>query len=205
MHVSFDHVAILCSDLAAAREWLEYVIGAPMSARGVHRRMGTHNHLLSLGGDSYLELIAIDPDATPPQGARWFGLDDFTGDARPGSWILRTEDMEAARALAPPGVGTPLDLARDSYRWRITVPESGHQPFDDLFPALIEWQGPHPAAALPDHGVRLEVLYLSHPRPDALRAAIETLGDPGIEMHIARGAVPRLGFELSTPRGRKAF
>jgi hypothetical protein len=41
--------------------------------------MGTHNRLLAIGSPAfpraYLEIIAIDPGATPPQRPRWFGLD----------------------------------------------------------------------------------------------------------------------------------
>ena len=37
--------------------------------------MGTHNRLLGLGTNVYLEVIAIDTEAAPPARPRWFSLD----------------------------------------------------------------------------------------------------------------------------------
>jgi len=61
-----------------------------MQPGGRHVRYGTHNTLLGLGDDLYLEVIAKDPAAAPYDGPTWFGLDDFTGRAAP--WQLDLPD-----------------------------------------------------------------------------------------------------------------
>jgi catechol 2,3-dioxygenase-like lactoylglutathione lyase family enzyme len=201
MTVRIDHIAISCTDLAEARAWLESVLGAEMSAEGKHPAMGTHNRLLSLGDSAYLELIAVDPDATPPGRPRWFDLDHFSGPPRPTNWILRCDDIGTALARAPGGAGVPMALTRGPYDWRIAVPEDGRLPFDNLFPALIEWQGPrHPAPDLPDQGLRLRSLRLRHPRADALRASLARLGHPDIDLQVDEGA-PHMSVTLETPTG----
>ena len=104
-------------------------------------------------------------------------------------------------ARAPAGAGVPLALTRGPYAWQIAVPEDGLLPFDNLFPALIEWQGSrHPAADLPDRGVRLTSLRLSHPRVSEFRAALDRLGDPGITLAVEEGA-PGMSLTLETPDG----
>ena len=70
-------------------------------------------------------------------------------------------------------MGVPVALQRGDYRWQMAVPPDGRLPFDGAFPALIQWEGAlHPAAALPDRGVRLTALEISHPEAEALRAVL---------------------------------
>lgn len=160
-----DHIAMACTDLAEARAELEQTFGVDLMPRGEHAHMGTHNHLLSLGPDVYFELIAVDPDATRPDHPRWFNLDNFEGETRLTNWIVATDDMDAALAASPEGMGTPLHLERADFKWQMAVPESGLLPFDGWAPAVIEWSGPaHPAPRLKDHGIRLQSLTLHHPK-----------------------------------------
>ena len=119
-----DHLVLAARDLDAGAAWLEKHLGAGMSPGGKHLRMGTHNRLLGLGEGFYLELIAIDPQATPPGRPRWFDLDrDSRLDSdRPRliHWAARSEDIvaDAASCLFDPGDILPME--RGDYRWRIT-------------------------------------------------------------------------------------
>jgi hypothetical protein len=174
--LTFDHLAISCDPLRPGVAHVEEALGVRLSPEGKHPHMGTHNRLLSLGGGEYLEVIAIDPDAPGPDQPRWFDLDRFDGPPRVTNWICRCDDLQAAMALAPDGIGKVWDLERAEFRWRMTIPEDGCLPFDGCFPALIEWQGAaHPAKRLPDAGVRLKEMVLYHPEADALRAALAPL------------------------------
>lgn len=198
--LTLDHLVITATDLAQATAQVETRLGAPLPTGGRHDVMGTHNRLLSLGAQDYLEVIAIDPDGRAPDHPRWFGLDDFTGPARLTRWVARTDDLRAALDAAPPGVGVPRDLARDDIRWRMAVNDTGTLPFDGLFPGLIEWQSPHPAPRLPDAGLRLTALRLISPRADALRTALAPLIDDA-RISIQSGPAPRMEADLSTPAG----
>ena len=192
-----DHLAISALRLEDGVATVEALLGVPMAGGGQHAAMGTHNRLLGLG-DLYLEVIAIDPEASPPGRARWFDLDHFTGPPRLTNWVVACDDIDAARADGPPGWGTPMQLSRGDYRWQMAVPDDGRLPFDNACPALIRWQGAmHPAPVLPDHGLRLARLTVSHPQAAALRAALG-LDDPRLDFVI--GPVG-LSAVIDTPKG----
>lgn len=195
-----DHIAVSAATLEDGAAWVEMALGAPLAGGGKHPHMGTHNRLLSLG-DLYLEVIATDPAAPRPDHPRWFNLDHFKGTPRLTNWICQTDDLDAALAAAPPGTGTATDLQRGDYRWRFAVPASGRLPFDDCFPALIQWQGDlHPARTLRDHGIRLLRLDISHPRAGALQAALKgQIADPRIHIHLSPYRSLRATFQ--TPQG----
>lgn len=200
--LTLDHLAISARTLDEGTAAVEAALGVPLAPGGQHPHMATHNRLLSLGPDLYLEVIAADPAQPRPAWPRWFDLDRFTGPPRLTNWICRCDDLDAALSVAPPGTGTPVALARGDFRWRMAVPDTGILPFDNTFPALIEWQGTaHPAPRLPDLGLRLIGLEITHPDADGLRRALAgRLTDP--RLTITAGP-PALRARLSTPHGER--
>ena len=180
--LSLDHLAISCATLHEGAAAVEAALGLPLAPGGQHPHMATHNRLLSLGPDLYLEVIAADPSQPRPAWPRWFDLDRFSGPPRLTNWICRT-----------------VALQRGDFRWRMAVPADGILPFDNRFPALIQWEGPaHPAPRLPDHGARLTSLVITHPGPGALRAALSRLHDPRVS--VTEGD-PALRATIATPQG----
>ncbi|WP_374397131.1 VOC family protein [Tabrizicola sp.] len=203
MTLALDHIAISAETLEAGADWVEMALGVPLAGGGKHPHMGTHNRLLSLG-DLYLEVIATDPKAPRPGQPRWFDLDAFRGPPRLTNWICRTDDLDAALAAAPQGTGTATDLQRGDYRWRFAVPATGKLPFDDRYPALIQWQGElHPAKSLRDHGIRLTALEITHPQAPALRRALQGLSDPRVV--IGLGPYHALRATFDTPQGPRVL
>ena len=167
--LDLDHLVISAETLAEGTAVVEKTLGVTLSEVGHHQRMGTHNRLLSLGPDAYLEVIAIDPDAAPPPHPRWFDIDRFAGPPRLTNWVCRTDDLDALLPEAPAGSGRPIVFARGDFRWRMAVPEDGRPPFDGAVPALIEWETEaHPAPRLPDAGVRLAGIEVVHPKATLL-------------------------------------
>ncbi|AHD09020.1 VOC family protein [Phaeobacter gallaeciensis] len=195
--MEFDHLAVAADTLDAAVAHVEDSLGVPMQPGGSHAVFGTHNQLLGLADGLYLEAIAIDPAATPRHSPRWFDLDRRTGPARITNWICRCDDLAAALDSAPQGAGEIVDLQRGNLSWQMAVPADGVLPFDNMFPALMQWRSPHPAAALIQQGCRLRRLHLSHPEAAALRATLP-LSDTRIE--VVTGLA---GFEaeFDTPHG----
>lgn len=195
-----DHLVMSAATLAEGEAHLAAGLGLPLASGGEHAAMSTHNRLLSLGPKDYFELIAVNPAAPPPGRNRWFALDRFDGAPRLTNWVVACENLEAALALCPPGMGAPMALSRGDLSWRMAVPETGELPFDNIFPALIEWQGTaHPAPRLPDQGARLTRLTLRHPEAEALsRALAPLIDDPRIA--VETGA-PAISAELLTPKG----
>lgn len=196
-----DHLAVAGTTLAEAAAHTEEALGVRLGTGGSHARFGTHNRLIGLEDGLYLEAIAIDPDQQPQQLPRWFDLDNFTGPARLAHWILRAEDLDREQALLPPHARSPVAMQRGGLSWLMTVPQDGVQPFDNVFPSVLQWQSPPPAAGLPQSGCRLRRLTLSHPQAAELRAALDRiLADPRIA--VEPGA-PALQAEFDTPHGSR--
>ncbi|WP_425043931.1 VOC family protein [Primorskyibacter sp. S87] len=197
--MELDHLAVAGRTLDEATTHVEEALGVSMVPGGKHAHFGTHNRLLGLQGGLYLEAIAIDPSAPPPEDARWFDLDRLQGGPHLRNWICRVQDFSAV----PEAAGTPVSLRRGDLRWQMAVPETGILPFDNLYPALIRWQGRlHPAELLPDSGCSLRRLLVSHPEAEALRAAVARLTDGRVV--LTRGPAG-LRAEIDTPHGLRVL
>ena len=200
-----DHLAICAENLAEGVAYVEDLLGVPLDPGGEHQFMGTHNRLLSLGPDFYLEVIAINPDAGSPRRARWFDMDRFKGSPCLTNWICRTQDLPRALALAPDGIGRVIAASRGDLRWQMVVPDDGRLPFEGAFPALIAWEGTaHPTSRLPDRGCRMTALEIQHPLVDDLGRRLRTMLDlPNIQ--VRGGPEKRLIATIDTPTGPKVL
>jgi hypothetical protein len=202
--LTFDHLAVSAATLADGVDAVEAALGVPLAPGGQHPHMATHNRLLNLG-DLYLEVIATDPAAPAPAWPRWFDLDRFQDRPRLTNWVARCDDIDAELALGPDGVGVPVALARGAFRWRMAVPGDGCLPFDGGYPALIQWQGDaHPAARLPDQGVRLTRFEIAHPQAADLRAALDgRITDARVQ--ILQGPAMAMRATFDTPYGPRVL
>lgn len=193
--MQLDHLVVAATSLDEGRAWCERVLGVVPEPGGAHALMGTHNRLLNIsspaGPRSYLEIIAIDPAASPlPAGrARWFDLDQPALQAclreqGPGliHWVARVPNLEATLAQwRSEGVdaGAPVEASRGALRWRIALREDGRRLRREALPLLIEWGAHHPTEMLPPSAVRL----LSFETRDGLSARLATpLGEVNLEL-----------------------
>ena len=94
-----DHVVYAAPDLDAAIDDLERRLGVRASAGGKHAGLGTHNALLALSDDAYLEVIGPDPEQPQPDRPRPFGIDSLTA-GRVVTWAARAQDLDAVVASA---------------------------------------------------------------------------------------------------------
>ncbi len=169
-----DHLVVAATTLADGIEYVADITGVAPQPGGRHVAMGTHNALLRLGERFYLEIIAIDPEGTPPPRLRWFGLDDIALQAelmvRPRliHWVARTEAIERLAVACPMPLGPIHPMARGDFRWRITIPDDGALPGKGVVPTLIQWDVPvHPADKLPNSSVSLDAFAATHSGSDA--------------------------------------
>lgn len=208
--IEVDHLVVACRSLDQGRTWCEATFGVAPEPGGRHPMMATHNLLLALASvrfpRSYLELIAIDPDAPAPARPRWFDLDCAAMQAaiaitpRLVHWGARTGAIDAAVATlrglgVDPGpvAGAERMTPRGLLRWRITLPADGGRRGAGAVPLLIEWGDMHPTDTLAPSGVELESLQLG-----AVDAAVATA--LGV---AASGRVDApLTAVLNSPRGR---
>ena len=205
-----DHLVVAAATLEQGADYIQGLLGVDAQAGGRHLNQGTHNRLLSLGPDRYLEIIAIDPAGKTPVGRRWFGLDDpelqreIVSRPRLLTWVARCDDIDKRIADAAGGSLDVRPMQRGEVRWRMSFTADGSLQEHGLVPPLIQWQSePHPASRLPDVGCRLVALCAVHPDPGRVKAVLARLGlDDQIQVRVAGpGQSPGLSAEIQMPAG----
>ena len=179
---AIDHLVVTAPNLAVGIDYVEQTLGSRMQPGGQHPRMGTHNALLRLGDQCYLEVIAIDPNAAPPQRPRWFELDTLTTNSPPrlAGWVMRTNDIQKIVQLPQLNVGSVEDMSRGTLEWQITIPPDGRFVCDGIVPSVIQWKGDtHPASRLPDSNLALIKLEARHPQAANISGWLTNAGFAG--------------------------
>ncbi|MEP6064876.1 MAG: VOC family protein [Paracoccaceae bacterium] len=198
--LELDHLALAGSTLRDARDTAEKALGVSLNDGGEHAVFNTHNALLGLEDGLYFEAIATNPNAPQPTRPRWFDLDNFNGASRLTNWICRSTDLDASLQKLPVDAGEPVSLQRGDLRWRMAVPATGRLPFDNVFPALIQWDStPTPSELLPTSGVTLLGLTVSHPDVSALSDMLSGILDDA-RVHFETGPAG-LSATFETPNG----
>ncbi len=214
--LAVDHLVVAAASLAQGVAWCENTLGVTPGPGGEHALMGTHNRLLSVATPrfplAYLEIIAINPAAPGPQnGKRWFGLDDLQLQQRLAAagpqfvhWVARSTGLQqpmAAYGAAGLDLGVPVAASRPTaqglLQWTIVLRPDGSLLHGGALPTLIQWQGPHPAQAMPPSGVTLQGLELGGAMPDSLQPLLQM---PGVQCTRNPGS-PALSASLLTPKG----
>jgi len=206
MTTTIDHLVVAASTLDEGSAHVAARLGVAPGGGGRHERMGTHNRLLRIGASTYLEVIAIDPEAPPPARPRWFGLDERDAHAPPTlvGWMVRTTRIDLMIASLPAALAARLGpvtpMRRDDLAWSLTIPADGRPVDDGAMPGVIDWlASPHPSGRLVDHGLVLESLVVTHPDADALRAALRAMDFRG-PVAVRRGDA-RLAASIRTADG----
>lgn len=177
-----DHLVYFVPDLREGIDWFEEETGVRPAVGGSHPGMGTHNALVSFG-DSYLELIAPDPDQPDPDAPRPFGIDELdaptlvTFAARPTPTESLGELVAAMRA-AGHDPGAPMPMSRrtpngDELHWTLTLP-TGRA--DGFIPFLIDWgDTAHPGTTAPG-GAHLFDVMGTTPEYELANAVLRAIG-----------------------------
>ncbi|MGQ0702032.1 MAG: VOC family protein [Gemmatimonadales bacterium] len=190
-----DHVILYTGSLTQGMAEFARLTGVTPAVGGEHPGRGTRNALVSLGGGSYLELLAPTADS----GAALPLL--------PYGWAVGTDDIsQVAAHLRALGmtVSDPIPGSRrkpdgDLLSWRV-VSLSSPSP---SIPFFIEWgkEVRHPSATSPS-GCALETFTIIEPEPAMLRALVETLRLP---VTLREGAERRMSLTLRCPNGPVTF
>jgi hypothetical protein len=202
-----DHIAVIAPDLTTGVAWVRQALGVEMPAGGKHPEMGTHNHLVGLGPDVYLEVIAADPDAPKPPHRRWFGLDDraaverhWREGRRLRAYVAHCTDMAATIGAQAEMFGAPMRISRGDLHWLFAVRTDGELPMGGALPYLIGASAARRRRIFPDLGLRLQSLCIETPEPDAVHAALDAIG-MARKPEIRQGREVRLTATIATPQG----
>lgn len=214
MCTNLDHLVIAAETLEQGVNYIRTELGVEIPKGGFHKTMGTYNHLMQLGDDTYLEVIAIDPDATVPDRPRWFGLDDALMRAslrqqpRLITWVMNTTEIDKLNQASTFSIGTSTALSRDNLRWQIALTGDGRLLANGLLPYIIQWQSkPHPSQAMADLGCRLQSLEIHHNRADWLHSMLKSIGaDHLVQIHpLPDSESAYMSAGIETPSGIKVL
>ncbi len=202
-----DHLVVVAPTLDEGKSWVEGLLGAEIRPGGRHNELGTHNALLRIGDDVFLEVIALDP-AAAHEGPRVFGIGDpaaarqaWEAGRRLQTWVARTIALDEVLAGHATLMGGPRRVTRGERAWTMSIPPDGSLPLGGLLPTAVQYEpGMVPARHMPESGLRLLELTLVHPQPERLRDLLARLDVQG-PVTMEAGPQPRLAARLATPRG----
>ena len=193
MNSRIDHVVIGATNLIAGTNYLETKLNTKLSPGGKHKVMSTHNKLLKLQSNMYLEVIANNPNADAPSRPRWFSLDEsnikekIKNTPRALCWVLEVANLEDTVKKCGYNPGEILQLSRDYLTWKVTIPSDGKLLENGVLPILIEWStDQHPSKKLNNSNISLNKLALFHPEPNKIEKIISNLIESDL-IHVSKG------------------
>lgn len=199
-----DHIVYATPDLNSGIEQLEKLLGITATPGGRHPGWGTHNALISLGPDTYLEIIGPDPDSPKMEQPRPFQVDSLSA-PRLVTWMAKGSRLATlVNQAKQQGIilGDVMEMSRrtpqgELLSWRLTNPMTIVA--DGIIPNFIDWGNTrHPALAVAQ-GARLVTLRAEHPNATKVVASLDTLG---IGLSVVTGMKPGLIATIDCPKGR---
>lgn len=182
MQTHLDHLVIAAHSLEQGINYVETVLGVTVPFGGEHLLMGTHNHLMQLGNEVFLEVIATNPTAPAPKRPRWYGLDDpfiarqLTQAPQLLTWVVNTTDMQQLQRQTNFVFGEPTSVSRGDLKWQFGIPEDGRVLAGGALPYMIQWQSDsHPANHMANLGCHLHALEIYHPYPEWLQSVLANI------------------------------
>lgn len=204
-----DHIIISIDVLERGIDLLEEATGVRAVYGGAHPGRGTHNALLSLGNNQYIELLSRNPgdtsEAVRSSASQLMAHYGQFKTLTPTGWAMRVTDADAERARLV-GKGFNASAVRPGSRakpdgqmltWKTFNPWGIG---DEMLPFAIEWGAgtQHPSVAAPP-GCKLTDFAIVSSSPSVLAALFRKAEIP---MKIKAGAKDHLELTLDCPRGR---
>lgn len=214
MTTTLDHIVIGAAALEQGVAYVKEQLGVEIPKGGEHAAMGTHNHLMQLGGEVFLEVIAIDPKAPAPSRPRWYGLDDPYVRCRLArrpqllAWVVNTTDIARTQERTAFSLGAPVPVSRDDLSWLFGIPDDGRLLAGGMLPYFIQWPaGVRPAGRMADRGCRLIRIEIHHPRVEWLSSILSAMdAERFVSLNrLPDNASPILTVRIDTPTGIKAL
>lgn len=197
--VAIDHVIVGIADLEQGIRKVAELTGVTPERGGEHPGRGTQNALLSLGPQTYLEIIA--PVAGPaPQMEFLSSLKELA----PIGWAIGTKDLDATKArletagfrVTPPRPGSRKRPDGQMLEWRTAGIEGLP---GNLTPFLIEWGANtrQPAATSPA-GCTLKSMEIHAPKSESMAKLVRELR---LDVAVQEATEQKLTFTLACPTG----
>ena len=209
--IRIDHFALAAQTLEIGQDYVRNITGLTVPMGGVHQGMGTHNCLMATGDDSYIEIIAADPNQPEAATPRAFDLDNPDVRAKTAAGphiqtvILRTDDaardLEKARN-ANVDLGQIVEAARGDLRWVLVMREDRTLALGGSAPPLIEWPtGPHVSQSMPDDGLVLQKVTIQTPLANKLETLLKAIDVQDDRLHVMDGPEKHITATYTLPDG----
>ena len=162
MH-KLDHIVFGARSLEEGTNFIEKKLGIKLSEVGYHDFMGTHNRVVKVDKDVYLEVIAIDPSSKSPNENRWFNLDNpilqkkLEYSPQMIGYVIETKDKEILKHFC-----TPIEASRGNYKWNFAMPSLESNFFNKeliengIIPSLINWKSNKPVYEMKNNQLSLK-------------------------------------------------
>ena len=166
MH-KLDHIVLGANTLQEGTDYVEKKLGFSLSEIGYHHHMGTHNRVIKIGKNIYLEVIAIDPNSNKPKHFRWFNLDNKRQQARLKKspqiigYVIENQNPDMLKFYNP-----FFEASRGDYCWEFAMPKSDDTLINDeliesgLVPSIINWKSKKPVQHMVNNHFQLEKIQI---------------------------------------------
>ena len=150
MH-KLDHIVFGALTLEEGTELVESLLQAKLSDIGYHRDMGTHNRVIRISENVYLEVVSIDPQNSNLKNRKWFNLDNSNLQTKLKKtpqiigYVIENNDPNIFKYFDP-----FFEASRDNYKWQFAMPTIKNNNVDckiintGIIPSLISWKGKKP-------------------------------------------------------------
>ena len=161
MH-KLDHIVFGARSLEEGTNFIEKKLDIKLSEVGYHDFMGTHNRVVKVDKDIYLEVIAIDPSSKSPNENRWFNLDNpilqkkLEYSPQMIGYVIETKDKEILKHFC-----SPIEAYRGNYKWNFAMPNLESNFFNKeliengIIPSLINWKSNKPVYEMKNNQLSL--------------------------------------------------
>ena len=162
MH-KLDHIVFGARSLEEGTNFIEKKLDIKLSEVGYHDFMGTHNRVVKVDKDIYLEVIAIDPSSKSPNENRWFNLDNpilqkkLEYSPQMIGYVIETKDKEILKHFC-----APIKASRGNYKWNFAMPSLESNLFNKeliengIIPSLINWKSNKPVYEMKNNQLSLK-------------------------------------------------
>jgi len=198
-----DHIAYAVPDLGKASLLLAELLGCEVIIGGRHLNNGTHNALVNLGNDIYLELLAIDLDNKDIKAPKWMGV-DLISKPRVTRWAIKSQEMHSdlsALNKYNSELGQSFEGSRKKQdgsllKWQMALPAPA--PEIEIAPFAVNWKDSiHPTASLPNECELLDI-ELTHPSPELFNTLFD---DMNLDQKVSLGPKTQIKLKISSPNG----
>ena len=198
-----DHIVLSVPNLKEGILWVEKKLGIRPIYGGQHLTEGTHNALLNLGNECYLELLAIDISNKKINAPRWMGIDLIKKPAIT-RWAVKSDNLEQEIEFLKnvnPLLGNYKSGSREKsdgsiLRWQLSIPLP--EPKIEVTPFLIDWgNSTHPSTSL-ETQCELVDLKFEHPEPTKIQKVMTNLN---LDFEIKKGREARISVVIQTEEG----